>query len=271
MRIPSDNFNILLGDCRKLIKNIKSDSIQCIITSPPYWGLRDYGHPNQIGLESQLPEYINQIKLVSNEFKRVLKKNGIFWLIVGDGYTSGNRKYRAIDRKNSSRYLTNRPDTPEGLKRKDLIGVPWRLAFALQENGWYLRNDIIWHKPNAMPESVKDRPYRNHEYIFMFSKSEKYYFDLSSLKDIENRMLRSVWSIKNSSKSTIHSATFPEELIRYCIQSSTKSKDIVLDPFCGVGTVGFACIATKRKFLGIELNRLYVKEAILNLKSFQTS
>jgi site-specific DNA-methyltransferase (adenine-specific) len=257
----NEKFKILLGDCRVLLKSLQNESVQCVITSPPYWGLRDYGHSEQLGIEPKLEDYLTQLKIVFKEIFRILKKDGIFWLIIGDGYTSGNRKYRAVDKKNPARYLTKRPDTPKGLKNKDLIGIPWRLAFLLQNNGWFLRNDIIWHKPNAMPESVKDRPYRNHEYIFMFSKSEKYYFNLSSLKAPNNRTMRSVWTVNNSSKSTIHSATFPVELIKYCINSSTKIKDQILDPFCGIGSVGIACIETNRKFLGIELNQTFINEA----------
>jgi site-specific DNA-methyltransferase (cytosine-N4-specific) len=266
MQFNKDNFDIHIGDSRILLKQIPSESIQCIITSPPYWGLRDYGHQNQIGLESQLDEYLSELKTVFTELYRILKKNGIFWLVIGDGYTSGNRKYRAYDKKNPARYLSKRPDTPKGLKDKDLLGIPWRIAFLLQDSGWYLRNDIVWHKPNAMPESVKDRSYRNHEYIFMLSKSDKYFFNLSALKDTSNKMLRSVWSIDNSSKSTIHSATFPKELVIHCINSSTQVFDKVLDPFCGIGTVGLACVETSRKFLGIELNKIYADEALYKIE-----
>lgn len=267
MQLNKVKLDILNGDCRILLKTLQSNSIQCIITSPPYWGLRDYGHQDQIGLESELNEYLFQLNIVFNELYRILKKDGIFWLIIGDGYTSGNRKYRAPDTKYPARYLAVRPNNPKGLKDKSLIGIPWRLAFLLQENGWCLRNDIIWHKPNAMPESVKDRPFRNHEYIFMFSKSTKYYFNMATLKDSENKTLRSVWSIKNSSKSTVHSATFPKELVKYCINSSTKINDIVLDPFCGIGTVGNVCIESKRRFIGIELNETYVNEALMNAEN----
>jgi len=266
MQISNNTFNIIEGDSRERLKDLDSNSVQCIITSPPYWGLRDYNHVKQIGLEPFLDDYLTQLEHVFNELYRILKPDGVLFLIIGDGYTSGNRKYRAIDKKNPSRYLKKRPNTPKGLKKKDLIGIPWRLAFLLQQNGWYLRDDIIWHKPNAMPESVKDRPYRSHEYIFMFSKSEKYYFDLSKLKDSNNKTLRSVWSINTSSKSTIHSATFPIELVKNCILSSTRPFDFILDPFCGIGTVGKACIETERRFIGVEINSRYANDTIENLK-----
>ena len=153
--------------------------LQCIVTSPPYWGLRDYGIKGQIGLEEKLQQYINKLVSVFAEAKRVLRDDGVFWLNIGDGYTSGNRGYRAPDKKNPARAMSVRPDTPEGLKPKDLLGIPWRLALALQADGWFLRSDIIWNKPNAMPESVKDRPTRSHEYVFMFTKKEKYYYTRS--------------------------------------------------------------------------------------------
>jgi len=154
------------GEVLQILNSLPSRSIQCVVTSPPYWGLRDYNIEGQIGLEKTLTQYANRLVAVFSEVKRVLKDNGIFWLNIGDGYTSGNRGWRAPDKKNPARAMNVRPDTPEGLKPKDLLGVPWRLAFALQQDGWYLRSDIIWHKPNAMPESVKDRPTRAHEYIW---------------------------------------------------------------------------------------------------------
>jgi site-specific DNA-methyltransferase (adenine-specific) len=159
-----------------------------------------------------------------------------------------------------------RPDTPEGLKPKDLIGVPWRLAFGLQQDGWYLRNDIVWHKPNAMPESVKDRPARCHEYIFMLTKSEKYYFDWkASLEPLDgggHKNRRSVWPVRTKPFPGAHFATFPVDLIRPCIQMSTKIRDFVIDPFFGSGTVGLACMRESRRYIGIELNPKYVDIAI---------
>jgi site-specific DNA-methyltransferase (cytosine-N4-specific) len=148
--------------------------VQCVVTSPPYWGLRDYNFDAQIGLEPTLPQFLNRLRAVFAEARRVLKPDGTLWLNVGDGFTGGNRGWRTPDKKNPARAMGVRPDTPDGMKPKDLMGIPWRLAFALQDDGWYLRADIIWHKPNAMPESVKDRPTRAHEYLFLFSKNERY-------------------------------------------------------------------------------------------------
>ena len=144
---------IIEGDAFIALQKLVDESVQCVITSPPYWGLRDYGIPGQIGLEQKLHQYINHLVCVFAEARRVLRQDGIMWLNIGDGYTSGNRGYRAPDKKNPARAMTIRPDTPEGLKPKDLLGIPWRLALALQADGWYLRDDIIWHKPNAQPES----------------------------------------------------------------------------------------------------------------------
>ncbi len=212
-----------------------------------------------------MQQFINHLVSVFGELKRVLREDGIFWLNIGDGYTSGNRGYRATDKKNPARAMTVRPDTPEGLKPKDLLGLPWRLALALQEDGWYLRTDIIWNKPNAMPESVKDRPTRSHEYVFMFTKNERYYYDHVAAKEpglngkLRNR--RSVWNVKTQPFSGAHFATFPTALIEPCIAASTRPGDYVLDPFFGSGTVGVVANDQDRKYLGIELNPEYVKIA----------
>lgn len=188
------------GDALTVLRRLPSKSVRCVVTSPPYWGLRDYGIEEQIVLENTLTQFLNRLISVFSEVKRVLTDDGTFWLNIGDGYTSGNRGWRAPDKKNPARAMTTRPDTPVGLKPKDLLGVPWRLAFALQSDGWYLRSDVVWHKPNAMPESVKDRPARAHEYLFLFSKSEKYYYNWKAVLEPtdrgEWRNKRSVWQIK---------------------------------------------------------------------------
>lgn len=258
--IVLDNSIIIESDAVLALQKLPSESVQCIVTSPPYWGLRDYGIEGQIGLESNLQQYINKLVAVFAEAKRVLKCNGIFWLNIGDGYTSGNRGYRAPDKKNPARAMSIRPDTPAGLKSKDLLGIPWRLALALQADGWYLRSDIVWNKPNAMPESVKDRPTRSHEYVFMFAKNERYYYDYQAIKE-HGRNKRTVWSINTAPFAEAHFATFPPALIEPCIHASTQENDFVLDPFFGSGTVGVVCQELKRRFIGIELNGDYVKIA----------
>ncbi|MBN2604556.1 MAG: site-specific DNA-methyltransferase [Bacilli bacterium] len=270
-QVSLNDSMIIEGDALHALRVIPSESIQSVITSPPYWGLRDYGISGQIGLEISLPQFINHLVAIFNEIKRVLRNDGILWLNIGDGYTSGNRGYRAPDKKNPARAMTIRPNTPEGLKPKDLQGIPWRLAFALQDDGWYLRSDIVWNKPNAMPESVKDRPSRSHEYLFMFTKSEKYYYDTESIKEIGSngklRNRRSVWSIPTQAFSGAHFATFPTSLIDPCIKASTKSGDFILDPFFGSGTVGVSCLENNRNFVGIELNPNYIEIALGRLKA----
>jgi site-specific DNA-methyltransferase (cytosine-N4-specific) len=249
------------GDALTVLRRLPSNSVQCAVTSPPYWGLRDYNNPDQIGLQETLPQFVNSLRTVFSELRRVLHDDGVFWLNIGDGYTSGNRGWRAPDKKNPARAMDVRPETPDGLKPKDLLGIPWRVAFALQDDGWYLRADIVWNKPNAMPESVKDRPTRAHEYIFMLTKSEKYYYDKDSVLEENGRNKRSVWNVHTQGFSGAHFATFPPKLIEPCILSSSRKGDFVLDPFFGSGTAGVVASALGRRYVGIELNPEYVSLA----------
>lgn len=252
---------IYQGDALKALRTLPSNSVQCVVTSPPYWGLRDYNIPDQIGHEATLPEFIARLRGIFSEVRRVLRDDGIFWLNIGDGYTSGNRGWRAPDKKNRARAMEIRPDTPAGLKSKDLMGIPWRLAFALQDDGWYLRADIVWHKPNAMPESVKDRPTRAHEYLFMFSKNEKYYYNREAVLDPNGRNKRSVWDINTQAYAGAHFATFPPKLVEPCITSSSRPGDFVLDPFFGSGTAGLVAHGLGRRYVGIELHPEYIELA----------
>jgi site-specific DNA-methyltransferase (adenine-specific) len=254
------------GNALAVLQTLPSDSVRCAITSPPYWGLRDYGIHGQIGLEPSLAQFLEQLTQVFSELRRVLTPDGTLWLNIGDGYTSGNRGYRASDKKNPARAMTTRPPTPDGLKPKDLIGIPWRLAFALQDEGWFLRSDVIWNKPNAMPESVKDRPVRSHEYLFMFTKSERYHYDYEAVQEPTDdktgkRGRRSVWSVNTKPFGGAHFATFPSELIRPCVLASSKPGDFILDPFFGSGTVGLVSKEENRRYIGIELNPEYVSLA----------
>lgn len=272
-KIPVEESTLFEGDAINVLRRLPSDSVQCVVTSPPYWGLRDYGIEGQIGLETILPQFLNRLVAIFSEVKRVLKPDGLLWLNIGDGYTSGNRGYRAPDKKNPARAMSVRPDTPEGLKPKDLLGIPWRLAFALQDDGWYLRCDIVWNKPNATPESVADRPTRAHEYLFMLSKSERYYYHREAMKDIGSngkpRNRRSVWDINTQAFAGSHFATFPPALIEPCILASTRPGDFVLDPFFGSGTVGMVCQRQARRYIGIELNPEYVRLAVERLGLFE--
>ncbi len=256
---------VIEGDARAILPRMPADFAQCVVTSPPYWGLRDYGISGQIGLEDTLAGFITTLTGLFGEVRRVLRPDGVLWLNIGDGFTSGNRGWRAPDKKNPNRAMSVRPDNPPGLKDKDLLGVPWRLAFALQADGWYLRSEVIWHKPNAMPESVKDRPTRAHEHLFMFSKSERYAYYPDAVRERAEdgswRNRRSVWSINTSAMGGSHIASFPEELVVPCVLGSTKPKDVVFDPFFGSGTVGVVARHLGRRYVGIELNPAYVREA----------
>ena len=262
---------VVEGDVHLALGRLPSESVQCVVTSPPYWGLRDYGISGQIGLEPTLAGFIQSLTIVFAEVKRVLKPDGVLWLNIGDGYTSGNRGWRAPDKKNPNRAMNVRPDNPPGLKDKDLLGVPWRLALALQDNGWFLRSDIVWHKPNAMPESVRDRPTRAHEYLFMLTKSEQYRYDHEAVKerteDGGKRNRRSVWNINTSNSASSHIAAFPEALVEPCLLASTAPDEFVLDPFFGSGMGGLVAQRLGRRFAGIELNPAYVAEAVAALRT----
>ncbi|MBI4768656.1 MAG: site-specific DNA-methyltransferase [Deltaproteobacteria bacterium] len=252
---------IFQGDAERLLSRLPQDFFRCCVTSPPYWGLRDYQAEGQIGAEDDPDQYVDHLVVVFEQVRRVLKEDGTFWLNIGDSYTSGNRGYRAPDKKNPVRAMSYWAKTPEGLKPKDLIGIPWRLAFALQKSGWYLRSEIIWEKPNCMPESVKDRPTRCHEYLFLFSKSQKYFYDYLNVQEANGRNRRTVWSIPTEPFTGAHFATFPPKLVEPCILAGSEPNDWILDPFFGSGTVGAVCEQQHRKYVGIELNRDYVKLA----------
>jgi DNA modification methylase len=257
----SSTSRIVTGDSREVLKHIPIDCVRCCVTSPPYWSLRDYHIPGQIGLEAQLDDYFASLVAVFEEVRRVLTPDGTLWLNIGDSYTSGGRTWRAPDKKNPVRAMSVRPPTPDGLKPKDLIGVPWRLAFALQAAGWYLRADIVWNKPNCQPESVKDRPTRSHEMLFLFSKSEQYHYDPSAVRGPNGRNLRTVWDIPTQPYKEAHFAVFPPALIEPCLQLGSEPGDLVLDPFLGSGTTADVALKMGRRFVGIELNPEYVEIA----------
>jgi site-specific DNA-methyltransferase (cytosine-N4-specific) len=271
--IPADSENrIVCGDALEVLKTYPPEIFDCCVTSPPYWGLRDYGVENQIGAEEKLDDYIDNLVRIFREVRRVLADDGTLWLNIGDSYTSGNRTWRDLDKKNPARGMSYRPPTPEGLKPKDLIGVPWRLAFALQADGWYLRSDIIWYKQNCQPESVKDRPTRCHEYVFLFSKSEKYYYDYEAIMEPANgsdklKNRRSVWCINTEPFKEAHFAKFATKLVEPCIMAGSRKSGFVLDPFFGSGTVGEVCMNLGRKFTGIEIKPEYVDIATKRIAS----
>jgi site-specific DNA-methyltransferase (cytosine-N4-specific) len=268
-RLSPTQSTVYQGDAEAILTQLPDQFFQCVVTSPPYWGLRDYGAVGQIGAEDTPDEYVARLVAVFEEVKRVLRDDGTLWLNIGDSYTSGNRGYRAPDKKNPIRAMGYRAPTPEGLKPKDLVGIPWRLAFALQSAGWYLRADIVWEKVNCTPESVKDRPTRSHEYIFLLSKSLRYYYDAESTKEVNGRNRRTVWSVPTEPFSGAHFATFPPRLITPCILAGSAPGDWMLDPFFGSGTVGIVCEQRDRRYVGIELNPEYVELAVERIRSAQ--
>ena len=262
--------HIFVGDSREVLKAFPDAIVNTTVTSPPYYNLRDYGEENQIGLEESLDDYIEQLCIVFDEVHRVTKDDGTFWLNIGDCYANKG-EIPSDGRKGFSRTsgMGIADKTIEGLTTKDLIGVPWRVAFALQKRGWILRSDIIWAKKNPIPESVKDRPTSSHEHIFLFSKQPKYYFDSESIKEkienldnnggYEHRNKRDVWSVRVASYPGSHCATFPIELITPCIKAGSPEGGLVLDPFMGTGTVAEAAKKLSRRYTGCELNLEYWK------------
>jgi len=315
---------VLEGDCRTVLATLPDASVQCCVTSPPYFGLRDYGHDGQIGLEQTPDAYVAEMVAVFREVRRVLKDDGTLWLNLGDSYAAqrggtempaetlaGGVGGKAVDheayrgRGFSAKMLTGQESAPSrnapvahrnakafGLKHKDLIGIPWRVAFALQADGWYLRQDIIWHKPNPMPESVTDRCTKAHEYVFLLSKSARYFYDAKAIseqssgltggrfgaggaevgrlrqdasrprpEDDGTRNARSVWTITTKPFKGSHFATMPPELAERCINAGTKRGDMVLDPFGGAGTTGLVADRLGRDATLIELNPTYAAMA----------
>jgi site-specific DNA-methyltransferase (cytosine-N4-specific) len=263
----TNRCEVMVGDARQLLSQIPDGHFDCIVTSPPYWGLRDYGVPGQIGAEATVDKYIADLVCLFREARRTLTDNGTLWLNIGDSYTSGGRTWRGADAKNKGRAMDYRAPTPAGLKPKDLIGVPWKLAFALQADGWYLRTDIIWNKPNCQPESVKDRPTRAHEYVFLFSKSERYYYDYQSVMEPaadskqKSKNRRTVWNINTEPYPGSHFAVYPKALVRLCVEAGSPENGRVLDPFFGSGTTGVVCNELNRDCIGIELNAEYAELA----------
>ena len=273
-------------------------SAQMCVTSPPYFGLRDYGHPGQLGLEATPDEYIAAMVEVFRCVRDVLADDGTLWLNIGDSYVgsanNGGTTSKTMQGTQAATGKTLPAKRGEGLKQKDLIGIPWMLAFALRADGWYLRQDIIWHKPNPMPESVRDRCTKAHEYVFLLSKSERYYFDGEAIMEpvaastverlsqptlqqqegscrvpgktngnmkavgrTDKRNRRSVWTVATQPYKGAHFATFPPALIEPCILAGSRPGDIVLDPFMGSGTTAAVALQHGRQYLGCELNPAY--------------
>ena len=255
---------ILFGDCRETLSQI-DEKVRMCVTSPPYYGLRNYGdESNQIGLEDTPEEYINNLVNIFRSVRNCLTDDGTLWVNIGDSYYNYRPgKGQALVKQTVSANKQDLPDKCarrgnklEGLKEKDLIGIPWMLAFALRADGWYLRQDIIWNKPNPMPESVRDRCTKSHEYIFLLSKNQNYYFDVDVIKE-PTRRKRSVWNINKKPYKGSHFAVFPPELITPCILAGSEENDIVLDPFIGSGTTAMVARDLGRHYIGCELHEEY--------------
>ena len=292
------SIKILQGNCLETLSSLEEKSVNTCVTSPPYWGLRDYGNGDQLGQEETPEQFTENLVKLFREVRRVLRDDGTVWLNLGDSYCGTGHKGDTIDSRyegrNGQKVALN--NKIQGLKSKDLVGIPWRVAFALQADGWYLRQDIIWHKPNPMPESVTDRCTKAHEYIFLLSKSAKYYYDNEAIKedsaesskdrlnqDIKNqkgssrvpgktngtmnavggekRNKRSVWSIPVASYSEAHFATYPPKLIKPCILAGCPEGGTVLDPFGGSGTTAQVASNLNRNAILCELNPEYVEIA----------
>jgi len=271
-----EDVRIICGDVRDVLVELPSNSAQCVVTSPPYWGVRDYGVAGQIGAEPVLRDYVRTLTAIFREVRRVLRPDGTLWLNIANTYSSGGRTWRDADAKNKGRGMSYRPPTPEGLKPKDLVGVAWMVAMELQLDGWFLRNDIIWNKPNCQPESVKDRLTVSHEYVFMFSKEERYLFNQDSILEPRKdgngqKNRRTVWNINTEAYADAHFAVFPTELVRPCILAGSRPGDLVLDPFFGAGTVGLVALELGRRCVGIELNESYVAMVRRRIAAVQMS
>jgi DNA modification methylase len=304
------------GDCLEVLRTLPADSVHCCVTSPPFWGLRDYGVPGQLGLEPTPEEFVAKLVEVFREVRRVLRGDGTLWLNLGDSYAQTSNRQRngagasglkADGRPEDARQKANgvqagramyrEASLPPGLKPKDLVGVPWRAAFALRADGWYLRQDIIWAKPNPMPESVRDRCTKAHEYLFLLAKSPRYFYDAEAIRERSvakpqrrltavaqqpkgilrsqaggqvptcqggtsaARNKRSVWTVTPNHYKGAHFATFPLKLVEPCVLAGSPPGGLVLDPFCGSGTVGAVCVEHGRNFVGIDSNGDYLELA----------
>jgi len=299
-----------IGEALAVLRTVPDGTFDCCVTSPPYWGLRDYhGHKQQIGLESSPQKCVAKLVKVFREVRRTLRDDGTLWLNLGDSYAGSPGGFQGKNGRRASRTFTARIDLTKrgpGLKPKDLVGFPWMVAFALREDGWWLRSEVIWHKPNPQPESVADRPTKAHEQVFLFSKSRSYYYDADAVKEpvsgtahargnglnpkaramergeskqnssfsaavsglVEQRAMRDVWTIPSQPYTGAHFATMPAELAKRCILAGSRERGGVLDPFLGSGTVGQVAESLGRRWFGVELASEY--EPLIRARTAQT-
>jgi len=300
------NYKIIQGDCREALKQIDADSVHTCVTSPPYFGLRDYGGgEGEIGSEQEVNEYVQALVDVFREVRRVLRPDGTLWLNLGDSYMAQKNvappPQSIGGQRDMPTFIPGNRREQKGLKHKDLIGIPWRVAFALQADGWWLRQDIIWSKPNPMPESVTDRCTKSHEYIFLLSKKSHYYYDHEAIKEAAvtaptsrdkegegyqadyphgprfskgervwgadgKKNKRSVWTVNTKGYKGAHFAVYPKNLILPCILAGCPEGGTVLDPFTGSGTTAVVALENSRNFVGTELNPEYIQLAENRIK-----
>lgn len=273
---------IVWGEALATLRKMRNESIDLVFTSPPYWLQRNYGVERQIGLERSPQDYVSRLGEIFEEVRRVLRKTGTLWINIGDTYAAGKGTartpgsgehsighYRNLKEKGALPLdrLNRRELYAAGVKPKDLVGIPWRLALALQSSGWWIRSELVWWKTNAKPESVSDRPRRAHETILMCSKSARYFFDRLPLEKLGEASIGSVWSFANDTRHAEHDSTFPIEIAKRVILcgSPASSSSIVLDPFSGLGTTGAAALALGRHYIGIEIRRDFAEASVERL------
>lgn len=266
--LASNTVQILVGDSRQVLGQVvEPGTVQCCVTSPPYWGLRDYDHGEQIGAESSPEAYVSNLVAVFQGVRRALRDDGTLWLNVGDGYARNGGTGRSGPNAlvgNTKKLIQQRNcKVPNcwGLKDRDLMGLPWRLAFALQEDGWLLRSKITWIKKAPMPESVKNRPSNATEELFLFAKNPNYYYDGQAVREESGANLRNYWILGPDSSGVPHPAVFPRELARRCILLGSRPGDVVLDPFSGSGTTGVVAARSSRRAILVELNPVYAQQS----------
>lgn len=295
-----ERFTLHTGDAAEIAWDLEPGSVQCIVTSPPYFGLRDYGHEAQSGREATLQDYVTSLVAVFESLRSALVEDGTFWLNLGDSYANDGKWGGSTGGKHASDLHggtgIGRGKVRTGLAPKNLIGIPWRVALALQEAGWILRSDVIWAKPNPTPEPVADRPTKSHEYLFMLAKSARYYYDADAVREpasgrapgnrthkyaeaaaaepgghhrtkgglaaltdtvYETRNRRDVWTIASAPFAEAHFATFPPALAEVCVLAGSRRGDTVLDPFAGSSTTGMVALRHGRRYIGIDVNAEY--------------
>jgi len=266
-------WTVYCGDAQRVLQDMPDETFDCAVTSPPYYWLRDYGVEDQIGLEDTVEGYVSAVNGVMDELFRVLRETGLLFLNLGDTYYSGKGKSHGTDPKSSRRRFGVRAvDKSGGLdvnaKPKSVLGIPWRVAMRMCENGWVLRSPIVWHRKHCLPEAVQDRPRRSYEYVFMFAKNRKYFFERQPLVDVDEE---DMWSIvtRNRAPNGLGTAPFPDELVERCLAIGCPPNGVVLDPFAGSGTTLRVALKSGRCAAGIELNRTFCDHMVEELEKME--